>query len=362
MIKLSSLISEKFEIPPALEKQLENTAYSAMGYILAPNVEKFKKKIFSNKELNEKSYQGLKNVFDAIRKMTHGSGGNTKLTYTDVLVPEYYSVTIAKKMMRKVNVTIEKTEDSIYAQSDEKKDRLFPNLVINKDYAGWDLKRLNDAWNQFDISYKDFQKEFDNAITTDEQIINTLKSWQSLDKARKPKIHPDGQKMALVYENKEMPDNPSQKYDHYFRVLPSQKAETYHSPDHFSGASRPYIVQTVYLDQFSPDTHAAHFFFTDTKRILAIARHEGRHLIQHYGQIDKKLKGDFYGLSKKRLTHQYNTDVRGTDTGGAAIPNSRNREPNDKWNRVLHPHRDVEFKTNLYDYKENFEEFLRLDI
>jgi len=357
MIKLSNLISERFEIPPELQKQLENTGYSALGHILPPYIKRFRKKIFSNKELNEKSFKTLKNFFDTVRMMTKSSGGNTKLTMTDILVPEYYSVTTANKIMQKETVDIEKADDGIYITNHDKKNGMLPNIVINKDYAGWDLKRFNDIWNQWDDSYQTWKKEFDNQMVTTERILNTMVKWQSLDKPRKPKVHPDGQKMVLVYE-KEMPDNPGQKYEHYFRVLPSHKAETYHSPNHFSGANRPWIVQTVYLDVFNPDSLSTESYLEDAYKFVATSRHEGRHLMQHYGNINKGLKGDFYGGPKKDLRHSRNPDVRGVDPGGAAGPNAKYKEPEDKWNRVLHPHRDVEMKTNLYDYKENVEEFL----
>ncbi len=360
MIKLSNLISEKFEIPSALQKQLENTAYSALGYILSPYIEKFKKKLFDNKRFNEESYNTLKNVFDTIRTFTQGSVGNTKLTIKNVMVPEYFSVTAAKKVTKKVNVTIEKTDKDIYVESDEKKDRLFPNMVISKDYAGWDLGKLNKEWNRFESDYEYFQEEFDNQLVTTEQLQNTMERWKTLDKPKKPKIKPDNQKMALVYE-KEMPDGTG-KYDHYFRVMPSKKVDQYDSPDHFFGAFRPYIVQTVYLDQFNPNTTSIEHYLEDVYKFVATSRHEGRHLIQFYGQKTKGLKGDYYGGPPKSLSHKYDPLVRGVDPSGTAKPKSKYKEPTDRWGRVIHPHRSVEFKTNLYNYKEDIEEFLNKNL
>lgn len=357
MIKLSSLISEKFELPPTLQKQLENTGYSALGYILLPHVEKFKKKLFSNKELNEQSYQTLKNLFDSIRTITRSSGGNTKFTIKDVLVPEYFSITTAKKQISKETYTIEKGDDYIHVESSKGRDSIFPSIVINKDYAGWDLNRLNNIWNQWDDSYKEFQKEFDRQLVTIEHITSALNKWKTLDKPKKPKIHPGNQKMTLVYE-KDIPDESGKKYDHYFRVLPSKKVDDYDSPDHFAGAPRPYIVQTVYIDQFSPNTYTIQNFMMDVHKFIGTSRHEGRHLIQHYGNLNKNLKGDLYGTSKRTLRHPENPDIRGSDASGIAGPTAKFKEPSDRWNRVLHPYRDVEFKTNLYNYKEDIEEFL----
>jgi hypothetical protein len=357
MITLANLILEKFELPPALEKQLETDAYSAVGYIVSPQVEKFKKKLFDNKELNEKSYSGLKNVFNTVRKMTEGSGGNTKLTYTDVLVPEYFSTTSAKEQIKKATVDIEKSYDAVYVSCKAGKKELF-SMVIYHDSAGWDLARINKFWKQYEDSYTEYQKEFDRQLVMTEQIKNKLESWKALDKAKKPKIHPDGQKMVLVYEKQFDFGGQPRFYDHYFRVLPSYKVETYQFPNHFSGATRPYIVQTIYLDQFKPDTYDINYFVDDAQKVASTARHEGRHLIQHYGQISKGLKGDTYGGPKSSLRYNRNPDVRGINPGGEAGPTAKTREPNDKFNRVLHPYRDVEFKTNLYNYKEDVEDFL----
>ena len=124
MIKFADLLLEKFELPPDLEKQLENTGYSALGHILTPQIDKFRKKLFLNKELNENSYASLQNVIQTIRTMTEGEVGNTKLTHTDVLVPEYYSITEAKEIMSKIDNC-----ESVYSGMDVKeRDRIIEDF------------------------------------------------------------------------------------------------------------------------------------------------------------------------------------------------------------------------------------------
>lgn len=350
---MSNLIFERFELPPDLQKQLELTGYSALGHILTPHLTKQKKTLLSNKELNDKSYTSIKNVLGTIRQLTE-SNGNTKLTFTDVFVPEYYSAKNAKENIRKIKITIEKSGDDIYVESDEKKDKLLPDMVISKDYAGWDLARVNKYWEQIHESYQDFSKEFDEKLISIESNLKKLESWKSLDKPRKPKNPVDGQKVELVYE-KILPTG--EPYEHYFRVLPSHKEEVYDSPHHFSGITPPYILQTVYLEDFNFD-----FLFNRyINQFIGTSRHEGRHLLQHYGNIQNKLKGDYYGGPKHGLRHQYNPDIRGQDPSGKAGPTAM-KEPEDRWGRVLHPFRDVEFKTNLYNYKEDIEEFLNNNV
>jgi hypothetical protein len=299
MIKLSNLILEKFELPADLQKQLENTGYSALGHILTPYIERFRKKLFSNKALNDKSYAGLKNVFDTIRSTTKGIGGNTKLTFTDVLVPEYFGVTTASIQMKKIKVIIEKGYEDIYIKTEGDKTKLFPRFSVSKDSAGWDLGYLNREWNQFKSSYDDMLKEFDEKLVLTENLKMKLESWKILDKAKKPKIHPGGQKMALVYEKDFVLGDKYRHYDHYFRVMPSRKVDTHDQPDYFSGAIRPFIIQTIYLDEFNPDTNSLGFFMDYVNKFIGTSRHEGRHLIQHYGNINKKLKGDFTVVPKK---------------------------------------------------------------
>jgi hypothetical protein len=353
MLKLSSLILEKFEIPPELKNQLEKSAYSALGYILTPHLEKQKKLILSNKELNDKSYTSIKNVLDAVGKLTE-NGGNTKLTFTDVYIPEYYSVVKAKEHIKKVTIIIEKTGNDIYVDSDEKKDKIFYSMVISKDYAGWDLSRVNKYWEQINDGYQDFKKEFDVKLVSIDSVSKKLEDWKSLDKPRKPKVQIDGQKMALVYE-KTLPTR--EPYEHYFRVMSTRKDDEYDSPDHFSGITPPYILQTVYLENFNVDS----LFDRYVRQFIVTSLHEGRHLLQHYGNIQNKLKGDYYGGPKRGLRHQHNPTIRGQDSGGKAGPDSM-VEPKDRWGRVLHPFRDVEFKTNLYNYKEDIEEFLNNNV
>lgn len=361
MIKFSNLIFEKFEIPPNLQKQLENTGYSALGYILKPQIDKFRKKLFSNKELNEKSYTSLKNIIDTIKTITTDNVGNTTLTYADVLVAEYYSTTSAKEQTRKCKITIEKSGNDIYVDSDEKKDKIFPSLVVSKDYAGWDLKKVNDYWKRMNESFQTFKEEFDDKLIVLSQIENKLETWRSLDKAKKPRLNPGGDKAVLVYE-KILPSGI--KYEHYFRSEPSRKSDTSEYPDYFSssGGSQPdtpIIVQTVYFDEFNTsELHSVGWFLEAADSFVNTSKHEGRHLMQHDGNVRNKLKGDFYGGPKKKLRHQYNPDVRGTNSSGASTSTSKQTDSEDSFNRVYHPHRDVEFKTNLYDYKKTIESIL----
>lgn len=364
MSDIKQTITEKFEIPAILQKQLESTGYSALGYILSPHIEKINKKIFSNRELNEKSYNGLKNVVSTIKKMVESNGSNTKLTYTDVLIPEYFSPTDVKKIMHKCKVTIEKSGDDIYVDSDEKKDKIFPNLVISKDYAGWDLKQLNVFWKRIDDSFQKFKREFDEKLITIENIKNKLESWKTLDKARKPKTKPI-ENVVLVYEKK-TPDGI--EYEHYFRAMSSKKLDTNKYANFFSSGGgsndKPIIIQTVYMDQFPTDSmlYSIEYFLKITDSFISTSRHEGRHLMQFSGNTNKNLKGNFYGGPKKALRHQFNPDIRGINPHGEAGPTAKFKDTEDDWNRVLHPHRDVEFKTNLYNYKEDIENFLNKNL
>ena len=356
MIKLSDLLLEKFELPSDLQKQLENSVYSALGHILTPHFEKFRKKLHQNRELNQKSYQSIKNVISYIKKLTE-SGGNTKLVLSDVFVSEYYSTSSAKELVRKISVTIEKSGNDIYIESNEKKDKLFPHLVISKDYAGWDLGRLNRFWSQIHNSYEDFEKEFDGKLVSIESIYKTVSNWKLLDKPKKPKFKEPN--LMFVFE-KIIPET-NHAYEHSFRVLNSKKEDENRYSDYFSPTTPPKIVQTVFIDGFNILKDDSYFNKT-VSSFIKVSRHEGRHLLQHVGNIDKKLRGNFYGGPKKSLRHQYNPDVRGIDPGGVATSTSKDIESGDEWKRVLHPHRDVEFKTNLYDYKNEIEEFLNKNV
>lgn len=356
MIKFADLLSEKFELPPDLEKQLENTGYSALGHILSPYFEKLKKKFLQNRDLNQKSYQSIKNVVSYIKQLVQ-SGGNTKLTLSDVYIPEYYSTTESKNTMKKISVTIEKSGNDIYVESDEKKDKLFPDMVISKDYAGWDFGKLTEFWNQMDSSYKDFEKEFDEKLVSIDSVSKKVAGWKSLDKPKKPKFKEPN--LMFVFE-KTVPET-GQPYEHYFRVFNFRKDDTSQYPDYFSSSTPPRIVQTVFLDEFNilkyPD-----YLDRIVSSFIGTSRHEGRHLLQHIGNIDKKLRGDFYGGPKKSLKHQYNPDIRGSDFNGTAGPTTKFKDPKDQSGRVFHPFRDVEFKTNLYNYKEDMERFLNNNV
>lgn len=357
MIKLSDLILERFELPTEFKMKLENTVYSALGNILTPYMEKFKKNMFSNKQTNDKSYSGLKNVIETVRKFTESKGGNTKITFTDVLIPDFYALTKEKSEMRKISVTIEKSSDDIYVESNEKKDRLFPNFVVSKDYAGWDLKRINDFWKKKDASYQHFKSEFDERMVSVEDLINKLNKWKQLDKPLKLK---NSDINISLYFEKTLSDE-NQPYFHYFRVLPSSSVESYNAPNHFSPTDPPYIVQTIYVNDFDP-TVGLSIFMQRVHKTIVVSEHEGRHLIQHYGNINKQLKGDYYGGPKKNLRHKLKPKIRGIDPSGVASPDSLYKEPDDESNRVLHPLRSVEFKTNLYSYKEEIEKFLKQNL
>jgi hypothetical protein len=111
-------------------------------------------------------------------------------------------------------------------------------MVVSKDYAGWDLSRVNKYWEQINDGYQDFKKEFDVKLVSIDSVSKKLEDWKSLDKPRKPKVQIDGQKMALVYE-KTLPTR--EPYEHYFRVMSTRKDDEYDSPDHFSGITPPYI-------------------------------------------------------------------------------------------------------------------------
>lgn len=356
MIKFADLLLEKFELPPDLQKQLENTGYSALGHILTPHFEKLKKKLLQNRDLNQKSYQSIKNLTSYVKQLTQ-SNGNTKLTLSDVYVSEYYSTTDSKNLTKKVSVTIEKSGNDIYVESDEKKHKLFPDMVISKDYAGWDFGKLNEFWNQTDGSYKDFEKEFDEKLVSVESISKKVAGWKSLDKPRKPKFKEPN--LMIVFEK--TVSETGQPYEHYFRVFNSKKEDSDNHPDYFSSSTPPRIVQTVYLDQFNILKHTDYLGRT-VSSFIGTSRHEGRHLLQHIGNIDKKLRGDFYGGPKKSLKHQYNPDVRGSDFSGTAGPTTKFKDPTDQFGRVIHPFRDVEFKTNLYNYKEDMEQFLNNNV
>lgn len=355
MIKFADLLLEKFELPPDLQKQLENTGYSALGHILLPHFEKTKKSLFQNRDLNQKSYQGIKNVMGYIKKLTEG-GGNTKLTLTDLLVPEYYSTTEAKDLLKKGTVDIEKDGNQIYIECKNKKETLF-SFVINKDYAGWDLEKINRYWEHIDDLYKFFEKEFDEKLVSIESISNKVGGWKSLDIPKKPKVKESN--LMFVFE-KTVPGT-GQPYEHYFRVTSSRANDEEQYPDYFAGTMPPRIIQTVYLDQFNLLKYNLDFD-RFVSSFVGTSRHEGRHLLQHMGNIDKNLRGNFYGGPKKDLRHQFNPDVRGINPNGESGPTSKNKETGDKWQRVLHPHRDVEFKTNLYNYKEEIEQFLNNNV
>lgn len=356
MIKFADLLSEKFELPPDLEKQLENTGYSVLGHILTPHFEKLKKKFLQNKDLNQKSYQSIKNVISYIKQLSQ-SGGNTKLTLSDVYVPDYYSTTESKDTMKKVSVTIEKSGNDIYVESDEKKNKLFPDLVISKDYAGWDFGRLTEFWNRMDDSYKDFEKEFDERLVSIDSVLKKTNSWKSLDKPRKPKF----KEPNLMFVFEKTISETGQPYEHYFRVFNSKKDDASQYTDYFSPSTPPKIIQTIYLDQFNLLKYNFEFNHI-VSSFINTSRHEGRHLLQHVGNINKKLRGDFYGGPKKSLKHQYNPDVRGSDFSGMVGPTTKFKDPNDPYGKVFHPFRDVEFKTNLYNYKEDLEQFLNTNV
>lgn len=351
MIKFSDLLSEKFEIPPDLQKQLENTGYSALGHILTPHFEKSKKSLFQNRDLNQKSYQGIKNVMGYIKKLTEG-GGNTKLTLTDLLVAEYYSTTNAKDLLIKGTVNIEKEGNQIFVECKNKKETLF-SFVINKDYAGWDLGRINKYWEGIESSYKDFEKEFDEKLVSIESISNKVAGWKTLDKPKKPKIKEPN--LMFVFE-KTIPGT-GQPYEHYFRASLSRTNDEEQYSDYFSPTTPPRIVQTVYLDLFNLLKYNNSFNYV-VSSFIGTSKHEGRHLLQHIGNINNKLKGDYYGGPKKPLRHQYDPDVRGMNPNGTASQTAKFKDPKDQFGRVLHPFRDVEFKTNLYNYKEEIESFL----
>jgi hypothetical protein len=355
MIKFSDLLLEKFELPPDLQKQLENTGYSALGHILTPHFEKLKKKLLQNRDLNQKSYQSIKNVMDYIKKLTEG-GGNTKLTLTDLLIPEYYSTTEAKDLLKKGTVDIEKDGNQIYVECKNKKETLF-SFVINKDYAGWDLEKVNRYWEHIDDLYKFFEKEFDEKLVSIESISNKVNGWKNLDKPKKPKIkEPD---LMFVFE-KTIPGT-GQPYEHYFRASLSRTKDEEQHPDYFSATTPPRIIQTVYLDMFDLLKYNHNFNYV-VSSFIGTSRHEGRHLIQYTGNINNKLKGDYYGGPKKSLRHQYNPDIRGVNPNGSASQTAKFKDPNDQFGRVIHPFRDVEFKTNLYNYKEEIEDFLNNNI
>lgn len=360
---LRNLILEKFELPAGLEHQLNNTALSALGHILIPQSEKFKKFLFVNKALNDKSYNSLKNVVSTIKKLTEG-GGNTKLNFSDVFIPEYYSVTTAKELMRKCKITIEKSGNDIYVESNEKGDKYFQDLVISKDYAGWDLKRLNDFWNHITNDFENYKNQFDDRIVMVGQIQKTLETWKSLDKGRAPTVNPHGGKAVLVYE-KVTPNG--MKYEHYFYTLQSREEKISNYPDYFylidGDAQKPIIVQTVVFDEFDLNKfYSVSSFMKMVGYFIGTARHEGRHLFQHEGNVQKNLNGRLYGGPKNKLRHQYNTDVRGINSSGISSPTSNYKDTTDSWNRVHHANRDVEFKTNLYNYKEEIEEILGKNI
>jgi hypothetical protein len=94
-------------------------------------------------------------------------------------------------------------------------------------------------------------------------------------------------------------------------------------------------------------------FNTSMERKLRDVKHEVRHLLQDIlGHTLKKFRKKFpkkYGLSKKSLRWFRNPSIRGVDVFGTV------KEPGDKFNRIEHELRDIEFKTNLYDYKNNIE-------
>ena len=356
MIKFADLLSEKFELPPDLEKQLENTGYSALGHILTPHLDKLKKKFLQNRDLNQKSYQSIKNVVSQIKQLTQ-SGGNTKLTLSDIYIPEYYSTTDSKNTMKKVSVTIEKSGNDIYVESDEKKDKLFPDMVVSKDYAGWDFGRLTEFWNQMDGSYKDFEKEFDERLVTIDSVSKKVDGWKSLDKPRKPKF----KEPNLMFVFEKTVSETGQPYEHYFRVFNSRKDDIDTQPHYFYSSTPPRIAQTVFLDEFNVVKHGD-YFNSVVSSFISTSRHEGRHLLQHIGNIDNKLRGDFYGGPKKSLKHQYNPDVRGSNFSGISGSTTKFKDPKDPHGRVIHPFRDVEFKTNLYNYKEDLEQFLNNNV
>lgn len=350
MIKLKSLISEKFELPPDLEKQLEYTAYSALGYALYPHIEKYINNLHKNKKLNDTSYDQMKNVFDTVRKITEGNSvGNTTLTYKEVLVPNYYSTVEAKKNIRKETITIEKNGNDIYVQSKSKKDKLFPDMVISKDYGGWDLSTLEKTWGEIEKSYVFMVDDFDKQLISTEINLNKVSKWIGLNH---PTVFNKKHNPPYLVYSKTSP----YFYFHYFWVKPTNDGSDKY-PDYFSSGenkANPMIVQTIFLDQFYPQYPSTSFI----TRVIETAKHEGRHLLQYRGNIEKNLKGDYYGGPKGQLRHSYDPEIRGMDSSGTASSSTPHKDPEDPFGRVLHPYRDVEFKTNQYNYKQEIEELL----
>ena len=353
MIKFKDILLEKFEIPSDLKKQLENTAYSALGRAILPQIEQYKKTIFLNKKYNDTSYTDIKKVLDTAGSKPVILGPNK--TYTlSILNPEdgYFSIDYSLENFIESDITIEKSGNDVYVSS--KTDKTFPSFYISKDSLGWDLHTLNSMKKRYKQSYDAMIKDFEDKIVLVTNIENLSKNWIKRDNlpsySTKEEIH---------YNHKNWNNN---KYNQFFRIFKNvnNDPESYYK-NYFNAGDNdglnPSIVQTIYLDHFGPNVPSLEFFMKYVNQYIRTTNHEGRHLMQYFGQKNKNLKGDYYGGPKKDITHSKNPNIRGINPAGEPKPNSVVREPGDN-SRVPHQNRDVEFKTNLYDYKIAIENLL----
>ena len=350
MITLSPLIiTERFELPIQLEKQLENTALSALGYILSPHLEKYRKLIHSNRKLNDMAYKSVEEVVKYIHSLTK-TNEDSKRVFQNVLMPDFFSVTNAKEEITKIEITVEKKDNDIYAESNEKKNRVFQSIVLSKDTAGWEMKPVVRMWNRLQDSYNAMKDEFDDQLVLIEDILRKVISWKNRGK---PIIQKDGK---LAYDM--VIPNTNQDYWHIFRTVKDHKQETEEYPAHISPDTIPIIQQTIDISQFFISNLYARSFYGMIKDFINTSKHEARHLLQYAGDKQKGLPMRSYGMPKAHLKYMHKPYVRGVDSHSTADPNSPFKDPKDSYGRVDHAYRDVEHKTNLYNYKDEIETML----
>jgi hypothetical protein len=364
MIRFAHLINERFELSDAARKQLETTAYSAMGHILNPFFRKQKVDLLSSVGILNGIYSEIKKFADSVKTTASSQETSVKLVVPLTMVDEF-NVFSAKKKSKRLKITIERDGNDIFIDSDEKlNNKLFDRMVLSKDYMGWDFKDLTEFLERIDHDYKNSQSTFEEVIVELEQILSQTETWKSIDRPKKPKFIPNEETQVVMVYDKSLFLDKAVEYQHYFRVVkdsietPTKTANYYH---HGGGENdKVFILQTIYLDNFRvTSSDFLSKFQHAVGMVVEIARHEGRHLIQ-YAETDRRnIPSSIYGGPKKKLSHQNNPDVRGTDSYGYASPSAdKNADPNDKFGRVKHPFRDVEFKTNLYHYKLELENAL----
>jgi hypothetical protein len=347
MIQLKPFITESFELPSDLQKQLENTTYSALGYLLTPQIQKYKKLLFSNKKENEKTMESIKNVGSYLKGFTGDTVGKTSLDINIRMSKRFYNMPVGQNI-KTFKLNIEKIEDVIYLESTNRD--FFPNIIIEKDPAGWNFKPYNDFYTEKLNEFNQVIKYFDKDLVEVEQSVRLTDNWKRLDT---PENNIDKFADTTIDLQYKKQTSSGLIYKRYFRLITNGKEDSFKNPNAFFMDEPPFIIQTINTKNFIP-VFNMDWFTKSAKSVVETSLHEGRHLQQYIGNIKNKLDGDFYGGPKSKLRYNKNTDVRGTDAMGTSM------SKDDGNGKVSHPFRDVEFKTNLYNSKEDIENFLSI--